>query len=66
MIYTQDASASSKLAVLAPVVDFTDPELPESGGAHYARFDRHVKDCIFEEVRVPRYGVILRRERLVR
>lgn len=66
MIYTQDASASSKFPVLAPVVDFADPELSESRGAHYARFDRHVQDCIFEEVRVPGYGVIVWGERWVR
>lgn len=62
LIYTKNASTSSELAVLAPIVDFADPELPESGGTHNTRFDRHVEDCIFEEVGVSGDGIILRGE----
>ena len=65
LIHTQNASASSELAVLASVVDFADPELPESGGTHDTWFDRHVEDCIFEEVGISRDGIILRGERRV-
>jgi len=60
LIYAQDASAPSKLPVFAPVVYFADAELPESGGAHDAGFDRHVQDRISQEVRVPGCGVIVR------
>ena len=59
MIYTQNASASPELSVLAPVIDFAHPELPEGGGAHDAWFDCHIEDCIFEEVWVPRDGIVL-------
>ena len=60
LIYAQNASAPTKLAVLASVVDLADPELPESGGAHDTWFDCHVENCIFEEVGIPRDGIILR------
>ena len=65
LIYTQNAPASSELVVLAPVVDFTDPELPEGGSTHDTRFDRHVEGCVFEKVGVSRDGVILRSERWI-
>lgn len=66
MVYAQNASTPSKLSVLAPIVDFTDPKLPEGRCAHDARFDRYVEDCILEEVWVSRYGITLWGERWIR
>ena len=62
LIYAQNTSTSSKLTILAPVVDLADAELPEGGRAHNAWFNRHVEDCIFEKVWVSRDGVTLRGE----
>jgi len=62
LIDSQNASASPELSVLAPIVDFTDPELSEGRGTHDAWLDRHVEDCIFKEVWVSSSGAIPRCE----
>ena len=59
LVYTQNASATPELPVLASVVDLADAELPEGGGAHDAWLDGHVEDRIFEKVWVTRNGVVL-------
>lgn len=65
-IYAQNTSASSKLPILAPVIDLADTELSEGGGAHTTWFDGHVEDCISEKVWIPRDSVVLWSKEFVR